>query len=451
MRVLARALAAVALVLGLLVLGTGSASAHVLPTSTVRLAVGASTVEAEVSVPVSDLEAAAGLDLGDASETAVDAQAAAIDAYLLAHVRPTSDDGRAWSVTAAAPTVTGAGDARTTGLYREVHVLLTLTPPAGAGVRSFDLGYDAVVARVATHTVIVTVASDWSSGQVAAPYEVGTVVRDTVTGTVEPLHVDLGAGSDLRGFTSMVRLGITHIAEGTDHQLFLLTLLLPAPLLLAGRRWGGPVPARRAVARIARTTLAFTLGHSVTLALGALGVPAPQRAVEVLIAVSILVAAVHAVRPVFAGREAVVAAAFGLVHGLAFSATLRELDLSGARLVLSLLGFNLGIELMQLVVVALVLPPLVLLARDGRYREGRTAAAVLVGVAAVGWVLARLGLTNPVADLADGLGTVALPVVAVLWVAALVVLRSARAVSAGPPRRPASSGSAAATTPATPG
>ena len=116
-----------------------------------------------------------------------------------------------------------------------------------------------------------------------------------------------------------------------------------------------------------------------------------------------------------------------------------------------LLGFNLGIELMQLVVVALVLPPLVLLARDGRYREGRTAAAVLVGVAAVGWVLARLGLTNPVADLADGLGTVALPVVAVLWVAALVVLRSARAVSAGPPRRPASSGSAAATTPATPG
>ena len=457
MRTFARVLATVALVLGLLVLGAGAASAHVLPTSTVQLAVGATEVEAEVSVPVSDLEAASGLDLGDASEAAVDAQAAAIDAYLLAHVRPTSDDGRAWSVTAAAPTVSGAGDARTTGRYREVHVLLTLTPPAGAGVRSFDLGYDAVVDRVATHTVIVTVGSDWSSGQVSAPYEVGTVVRDTVTGAVEPLHVDLGSGSDLRGFTSMVRLGVTHIAEGTDHQLFLLTLLLPAPLLLAGRRWGGPVPARRAVGRIARTTLAFTLGHSVTLALGALGAPVPQRAVEVLIAVSILVAAVHAVRPLFAGREALVAGGFGLVHGLAFSATLRDLDLSGARLVLSLLGFNLGIELMQLVVVALVLPPLVLLGRARRYREGRTVAATLVGLAAVGWVLARLGAANPVADLADRLGTVALPAVVVLWAVALwsvapVRLRSGQAASARrPDPRPASSGSAAATTPATPG
>jgi hydrogenase/urease accessory protein HupE len=211
------------------------------------------------------------------------------------------------------------------------------------------------------------------------------------------------------------------------------------------------------VGRIARTTLAFTLGHSITLALGALGVPVPQQAVEVLIAVSILVAAVHAVRPLFAGREALVAGGFGLVHGLAFSATLRDLDLSGARLVLSLLGFNLGIELMQLVVVALVLPPLVLLARATRYREGPTVAATLVGVAAVGWVLARLGAANPVADLADRLGTVALPVVVVLWFVALwgvapVGARSGRAASASrPDPRPASSGSAAATTPATPG
>ncbi|GAB2570650.1 HupE/UreJ family protein [Microlunatus antarcticus] len=458
MRTLTRALAAVSLAFVVLVLGTGTASAHVLPTSTVQLVVGADAVEAQVSIPVDDLTAASGLDLGDASEAAVTAQASAIDAYLVAHVRPTSDDGRAWSVVAGAPTVSGAGDARTTGLYREVRVLLTLTPPAGADVRSFDLGYDAVVDRVATHTVIVTVSSDWSGGQVSAPYEVGTVVRDTVTGTVVPLHVDLGSGSDLRGLTSMVVLGIQHIREGTDHQLFLLTLLLPAPLLVSAsgpRRWGGPVTARSALGRIARITLAFTFGHSVTLAAGAIGVPVPQQAVEVLIAVSILVAAVHAGRPLFPGREALVAGCFGLVHGLAFSETLRALDLTGGRLVLSLVGFNLGIELMQLVVVALVLPPLVLLARAGRYSTLRVGAAALTGVAAIGWVLARLGVANPVADLADRLGSVAVLVVVVLWVVALLqVRRSGAASAAGAGRRGsrrASPGSAPATTPATRG
>jgi len=421
------ALAAVAAALGLLLTGGAAASAHVLPTSSIQLTVGAASVEAAVSIPASDLEAASRLDLGDESDAAVTAQATAIESYLLAHVRPTSDDGRAWSVSAAAPSVTGAGDATTTGLYREVHVQLTLTPPGGADVRSFNLGYDAVVDQVATHTVIVTVGSDWSSGHVSSPYEVGTVVRDTVTNTVEPLHVDLGAGSDLRGFTSMVRLGVQHIAGGTDHQLFLLTLLLPAPLLVlqrdGARRWSGAVPARRAVRRIATITLAFTLGHSVTLALGALGVPVPQQAVETLIALSILVAAVHAVRPLFPGREALVAGCFGLVHGLAFSETLQALDLSGGRLVLSLLGFNLGIELMQLAVVALVLPPLVLLARAGRYRALRIVAATLTGVAAVGWVAARLGAANPVADLADQLGTVSVPAVVALWVVALLQLR----------------------------
>jgi hydrogenase/urease accessory protein HupE len=356
-------------------------------------------------------------------------------------------------VAVGTPTVVGAGDTRTTGLYQEVDVVLTLTPPAGADVRSFDLGYDAVVDRVVTHTVVVTVRSDWSSGHVTAPYELGTVTRDTVTGDVRPLHVDLGTGSDLRGFVSMVRLGVQHIEEGTDHQLFLLILLLPAPLLAAGRRWSGPVPARRAVRRIASITLSFTLGHSLTLALGALGVPVPQQAVEALIATSILVAAVHALRPLFPGREALVAGCFGLVHGLAFSATLRELDLSGSRLVLSLLGFNLGIELMQLAVVALVLPPLVLLARAGRYTTLRNAAAGLTGVAAVGWVMARLGWSNPVADLADRLGSVSAPVVVLLWVVALLQLRRSTGSSATAPRgdrpRPASSGPAAARTPAT--
>src|SRR5579862_5567273 len=155
------------------------------------------------------------------------------------------------------------------------------------------------------------------------------------------------------GFASLFRLGMRHIAEGTDHLLFLLALLLPAPLLVVGSRWSGFAGARQSLVRISKVVTAFTVGHSITLALAALGVVrVPARPIEVLIAFSILVSAIHAVRPLFPGREAIVAAFFGLIHGLAFATTLGELGLGRWERVVSILGFNLGIETMQLIVVA---------------------------------------------------------------------------------------------------
>src|SRR5580704_9355172 len=102
------------------------------------------------------------------------------------------------------------------------------------------------------------------------------------------------------GFASIFRLGMRHIAEGTDHLLFLLVLLLPAPLIVAGTKWGPPTGARQSLLRIVGIVTAFTIGHSITLSLAALGaVTVPSHPVEVLIAVSILVSAVHAFRPIF--------------------------------------------------------------------------------------------------------------------------------------------------------
>ena len=152
----------------------------------------------------------------------------------------------------------------------------------------------------------------------------------------------------------------------------------------------------------------------------------PQQLVEALIAVSILVAAIHAIRPIFPGREALVAAGFGLVHGLAFSETLASLDLTGGELVLSLLVFNLGIEIMQLAVVVLVLPPL---ARSRAYRRLRTGAAVLTAVAATGWLLARIGIDNPIAAAADHLAPASPWIVVALWVAAIVQTSTRRTAS----------------------
>ena len=200
------------------------------------------------------------------------------------------------------------------------------------------------------------------------------------------------------GFASIFRLGMWHIAEGTDHLLFLLTLLLPAPLLVLGSRWAGFAGVRHSVFRTLRVVTAFTIGHSITLALAALGlVRVPSRPIEVLIAVSIFVSALHAICPLFPGREAGIAAFFGLIHGLAFAVTLAELGLGRWERVASILAFNLGIETMQLIVVAATMPSLVLLSGTRAYCVLRIGGALFAGFASAGWIAERLlYVHNPV-------------------------------------------------------
>jgi hypothetical protein len=208
------------------------------------------------------------------------------------------------------------------------------------------------------------------------------------------------------GFLASLRLGVEHIAGGADHLLFLIMLLLPAPLVARGRRWVRGGDLRRNGVRVVHVVTAFAIGHSITLALGALGyVSAPARVVESLIAVSILVSGVHAIRPLVPGGEAWIAAGFGLMHGLAFAALLGDLGLGHGSLVADLLGFNLGIELTQLLVVALLMPSLLVLSRTRVYPALRTGLAGAGVVLAAAWLAERTTLldTNPLNAVADAM------------------------------------------------
>jgi len=220
----------------------------------------------------------------------------------------------------------------------------------------------------------------------------------------------------------MVRLGMHHIAEGTDHLLFLLVLLLPAPLAAAAGRWGGYAGARRGATRLLRIVTSFTIGHSLTLAAAASGVVrAPSAVVEVLIAASILVSAVHAIRPIFPGREALVAAGFGLVHGCAFATTIADYGFDAWHTVLAVLEFNCGIELMQVAILVATVPWLLSLARTRVYAPLRVSAAAAAGVAALGWIGERaLGITNPVGPLVDAAARHGPMLIAALAATALV-------------------------------
>ncbi|MFC4072131.1 HupE/UreJ family protein [Actinoplanes subglobosus] len=396
-----RRIAALLAVPLLVFLGAKPAAAHPMPHSVVVLDVHEASVTASLELPVGDLATGAGF--------AVDlpARADALRDYLAGHFRPAGADGRAWTVTVGDPELTRA-EQTSTGPYQEVRVEIELTPPVGGDVRHFTLGYDVIVHKVVTHTTLVSVRQDWAAGRITegdTVEQVGVIAIDNRTMTVPQLTVDLGTGSSRQGLLAMLKLGGLHILEGTDHLLFLLILLLPAPLTAARGRWSGLAGGRRAVRRIGGITLAFTLGHSAALVLSALTrVEIPARPVEVFIAVSILIGAAHAVRPLFPGREALVAGLFGLGHGMAFSLTLADLRLSTGQLALSLLGFNLGIELVQLLLVALALPALLALAGLPVGRWLRIGGAVLTGAAAVGWMLDRLGVPNPVAGAADAVG-----------------------------------------------
>jgi hypothetical protein len=189
-----------------------------------------------------------------------------------------------------------------------------------------------------------------------------------------------------------IRSGVEHIASGIDHLLFLLALLLPAVLRREEGKWRPVATFREAAVEVAKIVTAFTVAHSLTLSLSVLDVVRlSPRFIEPAIAASIIVAALqNVVRPSGHGRWRV-AFVLGLLHGFGFSAALLDLGLAKAELVTTLFGFNLGVELGQLAVVAIFLPVAFRLRAWPRYRPlVLDAGSILIAVIACVWFVQRL-------------------------------------------------------------
>ena len=202
----------------------------------------------------------------------------------------------------------------------------------------------------------------------------------------------LSSLSHWRQFLDFVREGVWHIWLGFDHILFLLALLLPSVLRRGESGWEVVDGFRPALIKVVKIVTAFTVAHSITLSLATLGVAQlPSRLIESTIAASVILAAFNNLYPIFPERGWIVAFVFGLVHGFGFANVLADLGLARQTLALALVGFNVGVELGQLAIVAVFLPFAFSLRGSWVYQRltFRFGSAVIVLLAAT-WMVERI-------------------------------------------------------------
>ena len=196
-------------------------------------------------------------------------------------------------------------------------------------------------------------------------------------------------------FIDYGREGVWHIWIGFDHILFLLSLLLPAVLLPQvsdGKAGWRPVERfQPALWDVLKIVTAFTVAHSITLSLAALGViTLPTRLTESAIALSVILAALNNIYPLFQRRRWMVAFAFGLIHGFGFASVLADLGLPRDALLLALVGFNLGVEAGQLAIVSAFLPAAYWLRGTALYQRGVfLGGSVVICMLASKWFVER--------------------------------------------------------------
>jgi hydrogenase/urease accessory protein HupE len=237
-----------------------------------------------------------------------------------------------------------------------------------------DRGLVGEIRFVTTPGTRVNVDLTWHSGTRELRVATGTPPSLRVVGT--PQHAERTHLFELLGVYSM--LGVEHILLGPDHLAFVVGLLL----FVASAR------------KLLTTITAFTLAHSLTLAASTLGLlRAPIEAVELCIALSILLLAVEATvgRPTWTARAPwLIAFSFGLLHGFGFASALGEVGLPHAHVVLALLAFNVGVEVGQVAVVGSVAVAWRLFDRNPSFQARlRTGAVFLLGASATYWCLDR--------------------------------------------------------------
>ena len=357
-----------ALLLAWVVCWPAAASAHKPSDSYLMLEKTATGARGRWDIALRDLEAALGLDQdrdGIVNWGELKLRLPVVTAYAASRLSGRTAAG-ACALSLASQGVVAHSD----GTY--VALGLELACPGNAS--AITLRYDLLFDIDAQHRGVLR----FGDGGTSQPLVFSKARRELTLSQVDPR------------FSGIVRLGVEHILTGYDHLLFLMALLLPSVLRRRDRQWQPAPDFRTVLLDVLRTVTAFTVAHSLTLALSAAHwLILPSRFVESAIAASIILAALNNLYPLLDADRSL-AFGLGLLHGFGFAAVLSDVGLSGQSFVRTLFGFNLGVEMGQLAVVTAMLPILHLFRRSRHYPKiGLPVASLLVLLVACVWFTER--------------------------------------------------------------
>ena len=184
------------------------------------------------------------------------------------------------------------------------------------------------------------------------------ITKTAIFGPDNPIQTfAIGTPNRFAEFKDYVLEGVWHIWIGFDHILFLVSLLLPAVLIYSAKKWQAQQAFKTTFFDVLKVVTAFTFAHSITLTMATLQViELPSRWVEATIAASVILAALNNLFPMFTKNRWLVAFVFGLIHGFGFAAVLADLGLQQGALMVALVGFNVGVEIGQVLILSVFIP-----------------------------------------------------------------------------------------------
>jgi hypothetical protein len=354
----------------------GAALAHKPSDSYLTIKVDGETIDGQWDIALRDLDFALGLDGnqdGAITWGEVKAKHGEIAAYALSRL------------------TLGPADARCTPVLREqlidhhsdgAYAVLRFSATCPAAPKVLDVGYRLFFDIDPQHRGLLNLSAQ------------GATRAGILSADAPVQKFTLAELSKHEQFVDYLAEGVLHIWTGFDHILFLLSLLLPAVLVrsrIPGVTWTAAPSFKAAFWDVFKVVTAFTVAHSITLSLAALGViNLPSRLTESAIAASVVLAALNNVRPVVYGGRWIIAFGFGLIHGFGFASVLTDLGLPQESLLLALVAFNVGVELGQLAIVAVFLPIAYALRDTVLYRRGiLIGGSLVVAAIAVVWLVER--------------------------------------------------------------
>lgn len=353
---------------------TTQAQAHKPSDSYLSLTVNGERIEAQWDISLRDLDYAVGLDGNNDRKVTwgeLRSQHSKIANYVLPRLKVRAE------ADLCPPKVTGHSvDHHADGGYAVLQFALTCIKEP----KTLDVDYNLFFDLDPTHRGLLRLEyKDQTQTAIFSPDQASQRLE---LAHVNPWHQFLDFGHE----------GIWHIWMGFDHILFLILLLMPAVLIREKGRWQGVLGFRPAFWDVLKIVTAFTVAHSITLSFATLGlVQLPSRWVESAIAASVILAALNNIIPFFKGRLWTVAFVFGLIHGFGFASVLMDLSLPKSALLLALVGFNVGVEVGQLVIVSAFVP-LAFGMRHSWFYQRMTLAlgSLLIMTVASIWLLERV-------------------------------------------------------------